>query len=202
MSASPSTPAAPTAEAPLPTPFLRRTLRAACLHADTYEEVEADRRSIGQATLLVALCSASAAIGATGLRRELLDASSRLAVPELLHVGVAAVEPLVLWIVTGALAYMIGATFLRGPETETDYAEVLRTTGFAFGPGVLLGLAAVVPVSSGAVVVTVLLRLWILLAWVVAIRQALDYTTARAIGTSLFAFVLGWLLLWGLVVAI
>ena len=42
------------------------------------------------------------------------------------------------------------------------------------------------------------IRLWILVAAVVALRQALDFTTLRAIGTFCSGVVLMWLLLWGL----
>ena len=38
--------------------------RATLLHADTYEEVEADRSSIGQALAIVVVASGAAALGA------------------------------------------------------------------------------------------------------------------------------------------
>jgi hypothetical protein len=93
---------------------------------------------------------------------------------------------------------MVGATFLAGPETETDYAEVLRTTGFAFTPGVLSTLGWLpYPFGLGFLV---LARGWILIAWVIAVRQALDFTTIRAVGTFGGATALLWLILWGLTV--
>ncbi|GEM_PF-4906338 len=45
------------------TPFLRRVACAALLHADTYEEVEADRSAIGQAAFVVLLSSLSIGVG-------------------------------------------------------------------------------------------------------------------------------------------
>ena len=95
---------------------------------------------------------------------------------------------------------MVGATFLRGREKETDYAEVLRTTGFAFTPGLLLFFVWVPPEEVGLGVWTIA-RLWILVAAVVAVRQALDFTTLRAVATFGVAAVLMWLVLWGLSVA-
>ena len=65
------------------------------------------------------------------------------------RVAASALEPLVLWLVGSAFAYMVGSSFFRGPETETDYLEVLRTTGFAFGPSVLRFLAWVPPTALG-----------------------------------------------------
>jgi hypothetical protein len=93
---------------------------------------------------------------------------------------------------------MVGATFFKGPETETDYREVLRTTGFAFAPGLLRLFAFVTPPKLG-VAITVSGDAWMLVCGIVAVRQALDFTTARAIGTFGVAYGLMWLLLTGLV---
>ncbi len=113
---------------------------------------------------------------------------------------VPAVSLLAIWLVSSAFTYMVGATFLRGPETETDYAEVLRTTGFAFSPGLLLFFVWLPPELLG-LGLAALARLWVLVAAVVAVRQALDFTTIRAIGTFGVAALLMYLLLWGLTVA-
>ena len=45
------------------TPFPLRMWRASLLHADTYEEVEADRSSIGQAFAVVLMASGAGALG-------------------------------------------------------------------------------------------------------------------------------------------
>jgi hypothetical protein len=95
---------------------------------------------------------------------------------------------------------MAGASFFRTAETETDFAEVMRTTGFAFTPGLLLGFGATPPLAAGIAIVWVV-RLWVLVAAIVAIRQALDFSTARAIGSFGSAAVILWLLLWGLAAA-
>ena len=185
-----------TGEAPHRTHFGLRMWRAAILHADTYEEVEADRSSIGQATFVVLMASLSFALG-VWLRVTTGSPLPANALPLPLHLLLVALEPLVLWIVASAFSYMVGATFFKGPETETDYAEVLRTTGFAFTPG-LLGVLAAVPPGPLGLALLLGIRLWILVAAVVALRQALDFTTLRAIGTFCSGVVLMWLLLWGL----
>ena len=178
------------------TRLLRRMRLAALLHADTYEEVEADQSSIWQATLIV--LSACAAIGAArfilGLRAGV--EGERLA----FQVALSVLEPLALWVGGSAFAFMVGATFFRGPETETDFAEVLRTTGFAFTPA-LLRLFAFVPPAALGLSIDLLARVWTFVAVVVAIRQALDFTTTRAIGTFGVAALLLWLVLWGASVA-
>jgi len=171
-------------------------LRAALLHADTYEEVEADKRSIGQATIVV-----FTACAAIGVARYVQSSSAGVPVnPLVLQVVLSVLEPLVLWIGGSALAFMVGASFFRGPETETDFMEVLRTTGFAFTPA-LLRILAIIPPPALGLGIDLVVRAWVFVAVVVAIRQALDFTTARAVGTFGIATVLLWLLLWGLSVA-
>jgi hypothetical protein len=172
----------------------RRMWGAARLDADTYEEVEADHRSLVQAALLVVVACAAAACGT--LSRS--SGAPLSAVAQAVQVAVAGLLPAVLWVGGSAFAYMVGATFLRGPETETDFAEVLRTTGFAFTPGLLLAGTALPGMAGLWVFYTG--WLWIVVAGVVAIRQALDFTTPRAVATFGSAALLLWLVVWGLAV--
>ncbi|MCZ6784160.1 MAG: hypothetical protein O7G30_12715 [Proteobacteria bacterium] len=182
---------------PPPSSMLLRMVRCSFLHADTYEEVEADKSSIVQATVVVFLAAVSAGLGAwleTFSWHPAYSDSLDLA----FEVTARSIEPLALWVGGAAFAFMVGSSFFRGRETQTDYAEVLRTTGFAFTPGLFSVLAVLPPAALGTGVMWVF-RLWMLLAVMIAVRQALDFTTGRAIGTVLVGWVLGWLVMWGLV---
>lgn len=176
--------------------LLSRMLGASLLRAHTFEEVEADPRSLAQAGLVVLLaCAAIAGASAMqGLQAGVGD--RRLA----FQVVVAGVLPAVGWLFGSALVYMVGVSFLRGPRTVTDYPEVLRTTGFALSPGILRAFAWLPPPALG-LGIDLAATLWMLVAGVVAVRQALDFTTAAAIGTCASAALLLWLLMWGLSVA-
>jgi hypothetical protein len=77
---------------------------------------------------------------------------------------------------------------------------VLRTTGFAFTPAWLRASCVATPPALG-LGIDLVARLWVFLAVVIAIRQALDFTTPRAIGTFGLAAVLLWLVMWGATVA-
>ena len=175
-----------------------RLLRCSLLHADTYEEIEADPRSIGPAFAVVLLASLSAVVGAwlETLTWHAQAGQTRLGL--VLEMSARGIEPIAFWLGGAAFAYMVGSSFFRGPDTETNYAEVLRTTGFAFSPGLLSFLVALPPPALGLAAMWTF-RLWMLVTLMVAVRQALDFTTGRAIGTVSFGWVLGWLVMWGLV---
>jgi len=173
------------------TPMLLRMWRASILHADTYEEVEADHSSILQAFVIVLGVCLSSGVGAW--------LAARQGVGGAFPVALVAVEPLINWLGGSVFAFMVGASFFRGEETESDYPEVLRTVGFAFTPSLLAGLAFPLadPIGLGLLVA---LRMWTWVACIVAVRQALDFTTARAVGTFGVAAVLFRFVLWRLTV--
>jgi len=85
----------------------------------------------------------------------------------------------VMWLVFAWLAYFVGTRFFAGPETSADWGELLRTLGFSTAPGVL----RIVPILNFFVF------FWMIVTAVVAVRQALDFTTGRAIGTILVAII-------------
>jgi len=86
------------------------------------------------------------------------------------------------------LTLFIGTRLLTGSATKADFGEVLRTTGFSASIGILriLGVFSTIRGPVFAVI-----TIWMLITFVIAIRQALDYTsTGRAIAVCL----LGWLI--------
>ena len=173
----------------------RRLWGAMRLDADAYEEVEADPDSIRQAVLVVALAAFASGAG-TALRLSAAGVPPRRVA---FQTAVSLLLPPLVWLGGSAFAYMTGATFFRSHATRTDFREVLRTTGFAFAPGLLLAAQALPPASLG-LGVSWLGVLWTLAGGVVAIRQALDFTTLRALATFGSAALLLWVLVWGLVV--
>lgn len=162
------------AEAAAPGPAARHTfgerlVGAAILDVDIYEEVEADTTATPQAALVVCLGAAAVAIG-----------ESRTG---LVAVAIGVFSELLGWLVWSGITYIIGAGLLRGTAT---WGELLRTIGFAQGPG-FLSMLRVVPVLNAPVLHVV--RLWKLVAAIVAMRQALDIGTGRAIVTAALGFI-------------
>jgi hypothetical protein len=189
--------------------FVRRVWKAAILHADTYEEVEADKSAIGQALVVVTLAALAGGAGSW-----LLHAVHRGLPPSvaILPTALEVLEPFVLWVGGSFFSYTLGATFFRGVHTETDFAEVLRTVGFAFGVGILRFVGFALPPLQAVlglgdseiprILFNTVLELWVLVAGIVAVRQALDFDTRRAVGTYGSAYVLLYLVVMGLSTAI
>jgi hypothetical protein len=154
--------------------LIERAIRAAKLDATLYEEVEADKTALGQATIVVMASSVAAGIGSIA------------------HGGVAglfvgAVAALIGWYVWAYLTYVIGTKILPEAQTEADIGQLLRTTGFSSSPGVIRVLGIIPGFSQ---IVFVVASIWMLAAMVVAVRQALDYSgTLRAVGVC----VIGWI---------
>lgn len=155
--------------------FTDRILGAARLDVATYEEVEADPGALGQAMAVVALASVSAGVG-----------SSIATGGEGIGVLGGVLFNLAGWFAWAFVTYLVGTRILPTPETQADVGQLLRTTGFSAAPG-MLGILGAIPVLGGLVLFVA--WLWQLAAMVVAVRQALDYTsTGRAIGVCLIGF--------------
>jgi hypothetical protein len=157
--------------------FLQRLIGAMALDAAIYEEVEADRAATGQALAVVLLSSLAAGVGVRGFAR-----------PSVATVVFMSTISLVAWVAWALLTFEIGGRLIPEPQTRVDAGELLRTIGFASAPG-LLRVLGIIPNAS--IPVFVATALWMVVATIVAVRQALDYkSTARAVAVC----VLGWLL--------
>lgn len=163
--------------------LVNRMVRAARLEPQLYEEVEADTSALSQAMLVVAISSAAAGIG-VGLR-SLVGGGEASGVGVALLVGVAGA--LLTWFIWAFLAYLIGTTLLKGPNTSSNIGETLRTIGFSTSPGILR-IFSFIPVVGEILVFAI--NVWMLIAMVIAVRQALDFETWRAVVTTLIGFVI------------
>lgn len=156
--------------------YVRRLIGALALDPSAYEDVEADTGATFAAGLTVLLSSLAMGVGAQGFGRDLSGV--------LLFSAVA----LVGWAAWALLTFEVGARLLPGARTHADVGELLRTLGFGAAPGVLMVLGALPGLT---VPVFAVVPLWMLATMVLAVRQALDYTsTVRAVAVCLF----GWLL--------
>jgi hypothetical protein len=160
--------------------FQDRIIRAAKLDVNLYEEVEADKGAMSQAMGIVVLSSIAAGIGAIGKGG-------------LGGILMGTVLALIGWYVWAYLTYFIGTKILPEPQTKADHGELLRTIGFSSSPG-LIRVLGIIPGLGG--IVFLVASIWMLVAMVIAVRQALDYrSTLRAVGVCLIGWVIQTLIL-------
>ena len=161
-------------------PFVDRMIRAARLEPGLYEEVEADKGAMGQAMGVVVLSSLAAGIGTVTTQ----GASGIL---------IGTIIALIGWYIWAFLTYLIGTKLLPEPQTHADHGELLRTIGFSSSPG-LIRILGIIPFLRGIVFLAA--GIWMLVAMVIAVRQALDYkSTLRAVGVCVIGWVIQILLL-------
>lgn len=151
-----------------------RMIRAAKLDVSLYEEVEADKGAMKQALGVVFLSSVAAGIGTIGT----------IGMKGLVLGTIGALAG---WFIWAYLACVIGTKLLAEPQTKADYGELLRTIGFSSSPGVLR-VFGIIPMLGN--LLNILCGIWMLVAMVIAVRQALDYkSTWRAVAVCLIGFI-------------
>ena len=152
--------------------FVNRIIRACKLDVSLYEEVEADKSATLQAALVVVLSSLAAGIGAISL-----GASNFLMAPIL---------SLISWYVWAYLIYIIGTKLFPEPNTKADHGQLLRTIGYSSAPGLIRVFGFTPELMS---ITFIGAGIWMLIAMIIAVRQALDYeSTWRAIGVVVIGF--------------
>lgn len=149
--------------------FLDRMKGAALLDVDTYEDVEADTTATGEAAGVIALVAVATAIGASG--------NGMMAI----FGGLA--SAVVGWLVWAGITYIIGDKMLGGTAT---WGELLRTLGFAQAPALLLVLGVI---PGFRLITALVVGVWTLITGIIAIRQALDFSTGKAVLTALMGVI-------------
>jgi len=151
--------------------FVDRVIGAIRLDPATYEAVEHDTDATWQAALVVAVAAIFSGVGSSGGRTEGLIGGVLAAV--------------VFWAIFALFAYLVGAYLLRGPQTSATFGEVLRTLGFSYAPS-LIAILGLIP--GIGFLFTFIAAVWSLIAGVIALRQALEVSTGRAVAVVVMAF--------------
>jgi hypothetical protein len=154
--------------------FAARFAAAFRFDGSVYREVEHDPKALAQAALVVAIGGLARGVGAwpaegwTGLVGGTLAA-------------------FVLWAAATAVVMAIGVRLLGG-TSRAD--ELLRTLGFSAAPLSLLVLGAL-PLGAARAAVGWVAHLWAVAVFAVAVREALDVRSARALLICIAALAIG-----------
>jgi len=90
------------------------------------------------------------------------------------------------WIVWSAITYWVGKGMFATSQTEVTLGQMVRTLGLAQSPQVL-NVLGFIPVLGP--LLRIVTTLWTLLAGIIAIRQAMDFSTVRAVGTAVVGYI-------------
>lgn len=156
-----------------------RVIRAAKLDVGLFEEVEADEGLTSQAIAVVVIAAIAGGIGAA-LGSIISGRGIGGFLGSLIVSPIIAVVGYLIW---AALTYFIGTNLFQG---TADYGEMLRAIGYSYGPQVL-SLLSFIPCVGW--ILSLVGAIWSLVAGVIAVRQALDFDTGKAIITC----VIGWI---------
>ncbi len=157
--------------------MLNRMLGTARLNTQTIEDIERDGSATIQALIVVIIVALASGVG------ELLSGDTDIV--SALVLGV--IRGVVSWAIWALIAMFVGTKILKTEQTEADWGQLARGTGFAQTPGIL-NVLSFVPVVGNAIVVAAFV--WRFAAMMIAVRQCLDYTsTLRAFFVILISFI-------------
>jgi hypothetical protein len=169
--------------------FVDRLIGVATLDTATFEEIEHDESATVWAAVIAILAGISFGVGvAIGELAFGWGEAALLFIFQSYYFAVFGLGCLALFTTT---AYLVGGKLLKTEATEVTWTELFRTLGFAGIPLVALGWLLAMPFEIVLLVALgwLLATGWFLAAVVVAVRQALDFSTGRAIVTALVAFI-------------
>lgn len=162
--------------------LISRMIAAVQLKKSVYEEVEADKSATLQAMMVVVLASLS-----SGIALIFLPVQSDQEQSTAVLIAIGLFTALFGWALLAFIAHFVGTRLFPSPNTKADWGELARTLGFAQSAGVL---RVFVFVPALGPIIYIAASMWMLVATVIAIRQALDYTsTWRAVLVTIVSYI-------------
>lgn len=160
--------------------MIDRIMRAIRLDFLVFREIAEDENAMTEAAIIVALVSFLAAVGA-GIGLVIAKADFGRVVGGFLYEWLIG-GILLGWIGWSVVTYFVGTMLFQG---KTDIPEMMRVLGYANAPK-LLGLLGFIPCVGW--VITIAGLILALIAGVLAIREAMEFDTGKAIITVVISW--------------
>ncbi len=157
-----------------------RIVRAIRLDWTVFREIAQDREAMKQAAIIVVVVSFLAALGGAGT--QLIAQVDAGAAFFGFFVDWMVNGILIGWIGWSILTYLVGTLLFKG---QSDIQEMMRVLGFASAPR-LLGLLGFLPCIGW--IFPFVGMILALIAGVIAIREAMDFDTGKAIITVVISW--------------
>ena len=168
--------------------MIDRILRAIRLDWTVFREIAEDQNALTEAAIIVAVVTFLSGIG-TFIGYLIGDAKFGTAFLGFLNTWL--IDGIVLgWILWAVLTYFVGTAFFQG---KTDIPEMLRVLGYASAPN-LLGIFGFIPCVGWLIALAG--AILALIAGVIAVREAMEFDTTKAIITVVVSAVIAWVLSW------
>jgi hypothetical protein len=159
-----------------------RIMRVFRLDASVFREIADDQNAMTEAAIIVVVVTLLSALG--GAVGALIGgASAGRAIVGFIVAWILGI--LFNWILWAIITYFVGTTLFQG---KTDIPEMMRVLGYANAPG-LLGIFGIIPCLGWiAALVGLVLSL---IAAILAIREAMEFDTGKAVVTA----IVGWIII-------
>jgi len=159
--------------------MIDRIMRIFRLDAKVFREIAEDKGAMMQAVIIVVVVHFIAAVGA-GVGTAIAKSGS--AVGAFIVTWIAGV--LLSWLLWAVLTYFVGTMLFQG---KSDIPEMMRVLGYANAPA-LLGIFAIIPCLGW--IAALVGGILALIAGFIAVREAMEFDTTKAIITVVIAWVI------------
>lgn len=165
--------------------MLDRVVRVFRLDAAVFREVAEDQGAMSQAAIIVILVTLLSALGgAIGLIIGGVEVGAAI-----LNFFVSWIVGILIgWIGWAILTYFVGTLLFQG---RTDIPEMMRVLGYASAPR-LLGILGIIPCLGW--IAALAGAIWALIAGVIALREAMEFDTTKAVITVLISWVIAFVI--------
>jgi hypothetical protein len=166
--------------------MIDRILRAIRLDWTVFREIAEDPNALTEAAIIVAVVTFLSGIG-TFIGA--LIAGNRFGLAFLGFLGAWLISGILLgWLLWAVLTYFVGTTLFQG---KSDIPEMLRVLGYANAPN-LLGVFGFIPCVGWLIALAG--AILSLIAGVIAVREAMEFDTTKAIITVVISWVIAFVL--------
>jgi hypothetical protein len=166
--------------------MIDRILRAIRLDWTVFREIAEDQNALTEAAIIVAIVTFLSGVG-TFIGALIADASFGTAFLGFLNAWLIS-GILLGWILWAVLTYFVGTMLFQG---KTDIPEMLRVLGYANAPN-LLGIFGFIPCVGWLIALAG--AILALIAGVLAVREAMEFDTTKAIITVVVSWVIAFVL--------
>lgn len=158
-----------------------RVMRAVRLDATLYREVAENKDTMTEATTIVVVVTLLSALG-SAVGSLLAKASAGSVIGGFFLNWILGI--LIGWIGWAILTYLVGTLLFKG---QTDIPEMMRVLGYASAPR-LLGIFGVIPCLGW--IASLIGAILALVAGVIAIREAMEFDTGKAVITVIISWII------------